>query len=101
VHLPAAFGDQPPPVDDEFYQPLTRLDTGYRLYAGVADHRDPDVSRIALRLFETASGRRAAAVGTACGTGREPLELAASAVAVCHALADLTYPPPNRTTGVR
>ncbi len=92
VHIPAAFGDQPPPVDVTFYRPLTRLDTGYQLYAGVADHRDPDVSQIALRLFETTSGRRAAAVGTACGMGREPLDLATSAVTVCRTLADVTHP---------
>ncbi|HEX6355824.1 hypothetical protein [Actinophytocola sp.] len=92
VHLPAAFGDQPPPVDDEFYQPLTRLDNGYRLYAGVADHRDPDVSSTALRLFEKAARRRAVAVGTACGFGREPVELANNAITVCRTLAEVSYP---------
>lgn len=92
AHIPAAFGDQPPPVDVAFYQPLTQLDAGYRLYAGVADHRDPDVSRIALRLFETTSGRRAEAVSTACGMGREPLKLATSAVSVCRTLVDAPYP---------
>lgn len=92
VHVPAAFGDQPPPVDFAYYQPLTRLDTDYKLYAGVADHNDPEVSRVALRLFEKTSGRPAAAVSTACGLGREPLELASSAVSVCRMLADVTYP---------
>lgn len=92
VHLPAAFGDQPPPVGRGFYQPLTRLDAGYPLYAGVADHRDPDVSRVALGLFEAAAGRHAEAVSTACGLGREPLALATDAIAVCHALADAAYP---------
>jgi hypothetical protein len=92
VHLPAAYGDQPPLTDDRFYQPLARLDTGYPLHAGVADHRDPDVSRTALRLFEAAAGRRAEAVSTACGLGREPLALATRAVEVCRSLTGTTPP---------
>ncbi|WP_125726804.1 hypothetical protein [Kibdelosporangium aridum] len=108
VHLPAAFGDQPPPVDTEYYQPLTRLDAGYPLYAGVADHRDPDVSRAALELFEAAAGRRTEAVSTACGLGREPLALATRAVAVCRTLTharrphaeDAALPPLLGTTEV-
>jgi hypothetical protein len=35
------FGDQPPPVDGGFHQPLTRLDTGYPLYAGVPTTATP------------------------------------------------------------
>ena len=92
VHIPAAFGDHPPPTDGGFYRPLTRLDAGYPLYAGVADHRDPDLSRTALKLFETASGRHAEAVSTACGLGRAPLPLATSALAVCRALTNTTHP---------
>jgi methionine synthase II (cobalamin-independent) len=90
VHIPAAFGDQPPPTDDRFYEPLTRLDAEYPLYAGVVDHRDPDVSRTALSLFEAASGRPAEAVSTACGLGREPLAMATRAVAVCRTLTAAT-----------
>lgn len=92
AHVPAAFGDQKPPLDPAFYRPLARLDPGYRLYAGVADHEDAEVSRAALDRFETAAGRRAEAVATACGMGREPLALAETAVAVCRSLAGAATP---------
>lgn len=95
VHLPAAYGDQEPPTDPVFYRPLTRLDPAYRLYAGIADHRNADVSRMALRLFERAAGRRAEAVSTACGMGREPLELGTRALEVCRTLAAADGPAPR------
>jgi hypothetical protein len=70
VHLPAAFGDQPPPVDHEFYEPLELLDEDYRIAAGVVSEHSPYLSRRALELLETYADRTSWAVGPPCGLGR-------------------------------
>lgn len=70
VHVPVASGSNPPPTDQEFFEPLADLAESWRLYAGVVDENDLKASRVALHLFETHSNRTAEAVGCACGLGR-------------------------------
>jgi hypothetical protein len=69
VHIPFAFGAQPPPTTDEFYASLTDLRHPWRVIAGVADENDPQASRRALEIVEAHLGP-AHAVATACGLGR-------------------------------
>lgn len=87
VHLPIAFGDQPPPTDPAFYEPLEGLDRAWKLVAGVVDENDPAASERALELLEAASGRTTLAVATACGLGRHSAEDAIAAIALMKELA--------------
>lgn len=70
VHIPAAYGSQPPPVRPRFYEALRSVHADWPLIAGVVDENQPDDSRQALDLFEAAAGRTSHAVATACGLGR-------------------------------
>ena len=82
AHIPCACGSHPAPTQRQFYRPLRRLQQAWRLAAGVVSAADPDGSRVALALFEEESYRRAAAVATGCGLGRDTAEEADAAVAV-------------------
>lgn len=70
VHVPAAYGSQPPPSNAEFYAALGRVHPDWPLIAGVVDEGAPAESRKALTLFEQAAGRTSHAIATACGLGR-------------------------------
>ncbi|AXK31910.1 hypothetical protein DVA86_03885 [Streptomyces armeniacus] len=87
VHIPFAYGAQPPPGEERHYAPLARLDSGWRLIAGVADENAPEASRTALELVERYTGRQAEAVATACGLGRHSVTAAAEALALLAELA--------------
>ncbi|MCO5998234.1 hypothetical protein [Actinoallomurus rhizosphaericola] len=88
VHLPAAYGAHPSPVTEEFYRPLRRLDPEWRIIAGIAAAADPEGGAESLRLLETAAGRRAYSVATACGLGRHTVDQAEQAVAAMAVAAD-------------
>ncbi|ADD43039.1 hypothetical protein [Stackebrandtia nassauensis] len=70
VHVPAAYGSQPPPVRPQFYAALGSVHADWPLVAGIVDENQPDDSRKALALFEAAADRSSHAVATACGLGR-------------------------------
>lgn len=88
VHIPAAYGTQPPPVRADFYTALSRVHPDWELVAGVVDENDPDSSQTALTLFEAAAGRTSYAVATACGLGRHNAKDAAMAADLMIQLAD-------------
>ncbi|HZE37908.1 MAG TPA: hypothetical protein VE172_03775 [Stackebrandtia sp.] len=87
VHVPAAYGSQPPPVRPEFYAALRNVHADWPLVAGVVDENQPDDSRQALTLFEEAAGRTSHAVATACGLGRHSEADALAAAALMTELA--------------
>ena len=83
VHFPVACGDQPPPANPKFFEPLEDLDADWILYAGVVDENDLEASITALHLVEHYAGRTVAAVACACGLGRRTLDDARRAVDAC------------------
>ncbi|WP_280422218.1 hypothetical protein [Nocardia carnea] len=87
VHIPCAYGGHAAPVDPKFYAPLTRLDSEWKVIAGVASP-DRDASALALDLFEGAVGRTAHGVAAACGFGRHSAEDAARAATAIADIAD-------------
>jgi hypothetical protein len=70
VHIPMAFGDQPPPATASAYLALRDLSRGIPVIAGCVDERHPDLSARALRHTENALDQRVAGVAAACGYGR-------------------------------
>lgn len=70
VHIPMAYGDQPPPRHRGFYAPLQTLADGVPLIAGLVDEQHPMESETALRRTEHSLGRRVDGVAAACGHGR-------------------------------
>lgn len=87
VHIPAAYGSQPPPVRPQFYDALRAVHSDWPLVAGVVDENKPEDSRQALALFEAAAGRTSHAVATACGLGRHSETDARAAAALMTELA--------------
>ncbi|MGH8794068.1 MAG: hypothetical protein ACRDXX_15660, partial [Stackebrandtia sp.] len=79
VHIPAAYGAKPPSDQADFYAALSRVHPDWELVAGVVDENDPERSRTALKLFETAADRTSYAVATTCGLGRHSAQDAAKA----------------------
>lgn len=80
VHIPCAYGTHPAPLEPKFYAPLEKLDSDWRVIAGVAS-TDREASAKALALFETARGSESFGVATACGFGRHTAEGAAHSAA--------------------
>jgi hypothetical protein len=92
VHLPFAYGDQPPPIEAAYYAPLADLTGEWTIYAGVVDEHNPRASRIALHHVETVTGRVVGAVAPACGLGRRSLTDAEDAIEGCVAIVDVDRP---------
>lgn len=88
VHLPAAYGAHPAPRNEEFYRPLRRLDPEWKIMAGIVSAADPAGGAESLRRFESAAGREAYAIATACGLGRHTVEEAEKATEAMAATAD-------------
>ncbi len=89
VHVPLAAGDQPAPLDEAFYRPLSRLrlPPDVRFVAGfVHEHGSLDDQRHILRGVEHRLGRRVD-VATACGLGRRTPDAAAIAMEMAGRLA--------------
>lgn len=82
VHIPAAYGDRPPPADVMFYEPLRHLAPAWNLIAGVIDENSTRASAKGLIMFEGCAQRPSLAVATACGLGRRipGADLAAAAL---------------------
>ncbi|QUG99633.1 hypothetical protein HUO13_01435 [Saccharopolyspora erythraea] len=89
VHVPFAFGSNPPPTSANFYASLGNLRHPWRLIAGVADENDPRASRLALELIESRLGRPAHGVATACGLGRHSEADTEKALALLATLAEM------------
>lgn len=78
VHIPAAYGEHPAPLDFAFYAPLRKLDSRWRVMAGVVSAAAaPEDVLHALGLFEAGLGDNVSAVGAACGLGRTEPDAAA------------------------
>lgn len=70
VHIPVAYGAEPPSQDPAYYQALGRLDQEWQVIPGVISASDEQRSICGLELFEIAAGREGIAVACACGLGR-------------------------------
>lgn len=70
VHLPAAWGSLPAPLEPVFYAALRDLNDEWPLIAGVVLESSTEHSIGSLRLFEQAAGRPSYGVATTCGLGR-------------------------------
>lgn len=88
VHIPAAYGQHPPPIEDDYYAPLTQLDAAWEIIAGVAGPGMATQSHTALKLMETHAGRQALAVTSRCGMGDYTEPQAADTMRLCLELAD-------------
>lgn len=95
VHIPMCWGQEPPPGDAQFYQPLAAIHPEVEIIAGVAQETATGRSGIALELAEQALGRPAHAVAAACGLGRRTAAAAAANIALTENLARKV--PPTRT----
>jgi hypothetical protein len=76
MHLPFAAGEDPPPVEDAFYEPLRRLRLagGTRVIAGfVHERRSLDEQAALLRRLDGLVGRPVD-VSNSCGLGRLPYD---------------------------
>ena len=76
MHLPFAAGEEPPPVDDAFYEPLSRLRLagGTRVIAGfVHERRSLDEQAALLHRLDALVGR-SVDVSNSCGLGRLPYD---------------------------
>lgn len=89
IHVPLAAGEEPPPLEGEYYAPLAdlRLPPIVRLVAGlVHEGRTVEQQRELLRLIEDLVGR-SVDVATSCGLGRrdpeDALETMEQAAALC------------------
>lgn len=84
VHAPFARGEEPPPLDPEFYAPLAglRLPAGVRFAAGLVHEGRTVAEMVSLRdRVESLVGRRVD-VGAACGLGRRDRERAETNLAL-------------------
>jgi hypothetical protein len=78
VHAPFAAGEDPAPLDEAYYRPLSklRLPADVRFIAGfVHEGLDVEANRRILGIIERLLGRRVD-VATACGLGRRSREAA-------------------------
>lgn len=83
VHVPLAYGAEPPPQEAAYYRPLAKLDARWEVAAGVVDETRPEESRTGLALFEEHAKRPARSVAAACGLGRHSVADARRAVELC------------------
>jgi hypothetical protein len=91
VHAPLAAGDEPPPLEPKFYQPLSglRLPAGTRFVAGFL-HEDRSLSeqRDLLAVIEKAVGSEVD-VAASCGLGRRSPEAAYATMVQARELCEL------------
>ncbi|MEU1981173.1 hypothetical protein [Nocardia sp. NPDC019395] len=90
VHAPLAAGDVPPPVQPEFYAPLSSLalGVGTAFYAGLVHDVPTEQEQLhVLSLVEHALGRPLDGVASACGLGRRPRAVADALMARAERLA--------------
>jgi hypothetical protein len=90
VHAPFAAGNQPAPVDEDFYRPLSRLSLpeGTRFIAGIVhENRDLEEHQRILAMVERHLGTRVD-LATACGLGRRTPKAAYETMDLTARLAD-------------
>ncbi|KAA9163973.1 hypothetical protein FPZ12_008050 [Amycolatopsis acidicola] len=87
IHLPMCSGTTGPSTDRRFHRPLAHLRRSIQVIAGVVEETQPEDSRRALELVETALDRPALGVAAACGHGRRSPEAAAANTSLARSLA--------------